>query len=52
MRAFSFKMPLLTLSIGLAIVVSGVSAQIGTTFLHGTVLDKYHAVVGALRCEF
>jgi hypothetical protein len=45
MRVFTFKRLSFTLSIWLFLAVSGASAQTGTTSLHGTVLDKSHAVV-------
>ncbi len=45
MRHFISKFSILTLSIWLLLGVSGVSAQTGTTSLHGTVLDKSGAAV-------
>jgi len=46
MRAFSSKWSIPTLAFWLFFVVLGASAQIGTTSLHGTVLDKSRGVVG------
>jgi len=49
MRVFTFKRLFSTLSIWLLLAVSGASAQTGTTSLHGTVLDKSHAVVAGAK---
>jgi hypothetical protein len=49
MRVFTCKRLFLILFVWLVVVVSGAWAQIGTTSLHGTVLDKSRAVVGGAK---
>ena len=45
MRVFTYRCLFFTLCIWLLLAFSGASAQMGTTSLHGTVLDKSHAVI-------
>ena len=49
MRVLMNKWSVFTLSIWLLLAVSGASAQMGTTSLHGTVLDESHGVIGGAK---